>query len=60
MHTMTPLQIIFSIQTVCQLATGSVFCTQEAPKSATAPLYGTVVQPLINQSVYNYSEYLYR
>jgi hypothetical protein len=57
---MTALQIILAVQTTCQMVLGSTFCTHSEQPARPYPLYEMIAQPQIDQSIYNYSAYMYR
>jgi hypothetical protein len=57
---MTALQIILAVQTTCQVVLGSTFCIPTEQPARAYPLYEMIAQPQIDQSIYNYSSYMYR
>jgi len=57
---MTALQIILAVQTTCQVVLGSTFCIPTEQPAESYSLYEMIAQPQIDQSIYNYSLYMYR
>ena len=57
---MTALQIILAVQTTCQMVLGSTFCIHSEQPARPYQLYEMIAQQQIDQSIYNYSAYMYR